>query len=389
MGVRIRQKDGKWYVFINHHGRRKAKCIGGSKKVAEEVKRTIEAKLILGDVGLLEEQPPPVPTLGDYAAKWLLQYAAPQCKESTYARYEGVVRNHVLPTFATTPLTAITRTAIKTLLVTKRTTLAPSSVQKILIPLREMLNHAVEEGLLPSNPAARVGRFVSKRHDPEHEIDPLTREELTRFLATVQGDAAHYYPLFLCLARTGLRLGEALALQWGDLDWHGRFLTVRRSVVRGRITTPKNGKTRQVDMSRQLTTVLHDLMTQRQAEAILQGRGETAPWVFCAPHGGLLDKDNLRRRVFHRCVQHAGLRRIRIHDLRHTYASLLIQQGESLVYIKDQLGHHSIQVTVDIYGHLVPGGNQAAVDRLDEGSLAAPICNLSATATSSTAQGQG
>ena len=66
---------------------------------------------------------------------------------------------------------------------------------------------------------------------------------------------------------------------------------------------------------------------------------------------------------------------MRIHDLRHTYASLLIQQGESLVYIKEQLGHHSIQVTVDTYGHLVPGGNKAAVDRLDD----APICNLYAT----------
>jgi integrase len=120
------------------------------------------------------------------------------------------------------------------------------------------------------------------------------------------------------------------------------------NVVRGRITTSKNGKARRVDMSRHLTTVLYHLMTQRQAEAILQGRGETAAWVFCTPTGGLIDKDDLRRRVFHRCLQHAGRRRIRIHDLRHTYASLLIQQGESLMYIKDQLGHHSIQVTVDI-----------------------------------------
>jgi integrase len=81
--------------------------------------------------------------------------------------------------------------------------------------------------------------------------------------------------------------------------------------------------------------------------------------------------NNLRRRVFYPCLEKAGLRRVRIHDLRHTYASLLIQQGESLAYIRDQLGHHSIQVTVDIYGHLVPGGNQAAVDRLDD----APIRN--------------
>ena len=78
----------------------------------------------------------------------------------------------------------------------------------------------------------------------------------------------------------------------------------------------------------------------------------------------------------------AGLRQVRIHDLRHTFASLLIQNGESLAYVKEQLGHHSIKMTVDTYGHLVPGGNKAAVDRLDDplfGGSPATIRNLSAT----------
>jgi len=70
--------------------------------------------------------------------------------------------------------------------------------------------------------------------------------------------------------------------------------------------------------------------------------------------------------VFHKALAKAGLRRIRFHDLRHTFASRLLQNGESIVYVKDQMGHHSIKVTVDIYGHLVPGANKAAVDRLDE-----------------------
>ncbi len=74
----------------------------------------------------------------------------------------------------------------------------------------------------------------------------------------------------------------------------------------------------------------------------------------------------MRTRVFYRCLDLAELRRVRFHDLRHTFASLLIQQGESLDYVKDQLGHHSIQITVDTYGHLVPGGNRQAVDRLDD-----------------------
>ena len=80
---------------------------------------------------------------------------------------------------------------------------------------------------------------------------------------------------------------------------------------------------------------------------------------------------DFERRVFHKALEKAGLRRIRFHDLRHTFASRLLQNGESIVYVKDQLGHHSIKVTVDVYGHLVPGANKAAVDRLDQQALAA------------------
>jgi len=89
-------------------------------------------------------------------------------------------------------------------------------------------------------------------------------------------------------------------------------------------------------------------------------------WVFCSETGGLLDPDNLRKRVFYKILKTAGLRQIRFHDLRHTFASLLLQQGESPVYVKDQMGHSSIQITIDVYGHLIPGGNKQAVDRLGE-----------------------
>jgi integrase len=100
--------------------------------------------------------------------------------------------------------------------------------------------------------------------------------------------------------------------------------------------------------------------------------------AFTNEAGNPLNPDNFRNRVWPRLLAKAGLRKIRIHDLRHTYASLLIAQGESLAYVKDQMGHHSIRVTVDTYGHLVPGGNKAAVDRLDD-ELAATTRNLSAT----------
>jgi integrase len=88
-------------------------------------------------------------------------------------------------------------------------------------------------------------------------------------------------------------------------------------------------------------------------------------WLFTTRQGTQLDPSNLRK-VFYRLLVAAKLRRVRFHDLRHTFATLLIQQGEGLPYIRDQLGHSSIKITVDTYGHLVPGGNRQAVDKLDE-----------------------
>jgi integrase len=92
-------------------------------------------------------------------------------------------------------------------------------------------------------------------------------------------------------------------------------------------------------------------------------------WVFINAKANPLDKNGWRKRVFYKALEKANLRKIRIHDLMHTYASLLIQANESLAYIRDQLGHHSIKVTVDIYGHLAPGGNKDAVDRLDDDNV--------------------
>jgi len=96
------------------------------------------------------------------------------------------------------------------------------------------------------------------------------------------------------------------------------------------------------------------------------GWSEPPEWLFYNTYGKPVDPDNLRKRQYYKCLKKAGLRRIRFHDLRHTYASLLLAQGESLVYVKDQLGHSNISITVDTYGHLVPGENRDAVDRLDD-----------------------
>jgi len=183
-------------------------------------------------------------------------------------------------------------------------------------------------------------------------------------LVTAKDKLPRYYPLFLCAVRTGLRMGELLALQWPDIDLQGRFIEVRRNYTHWKVTTPKSGESRRVDMSKELTQTLKDVLLERQIDAGATGT-EVPLWVFPSETGGLLHPHNIRDRVFYGLLTKAKLRRVRFHDLRHTFASLLLQNGESPVYVREQMGHSSIQVTVDLYGHLIPGGNKQAVDRLD------------------------
>jgi integrase len=230
------------------------------------------------------------------------------------------------------------------------------------------------------------------KDDPKKKIDPLTREEIQTMLKTAATEKyREYYPLFLCAARSGVRQGEIVSLKGTDLDFNGRFIHVQRNLSRGKIGATKNGKDRKVDMSSQLAEVLQDMLSRRRAEALraemekpAEERRDAAAvvnevmegWLFQTPvhknkkgekfsGGTQLDPSNLRK-LFYLLLTDAKLRRVRFHDLRHTFASLLLENGESLAYVRDQMGHSSIQVTVDIYGHLVPGGNRQAVDRLDD-----------------------
>jgi integrase len=118
--------------------------------------------------------------------------------------------------------------------------------------------------------------------------------------------------------------------------------------------------------SRELRRALIELRAERLLESFLKGKNDISDeLVSLSPDGVILDRDNLYHRYFQPVLTKAGLRKIRPHDLRHTFGSLLIQSGVSIAYVKEQMGHSSIQVTVDTYGHLIPGANVSFVDRLD------------------------
>ncbi len=169
-----------------------------------------------------------------------------------------------------------------------------------------------------------------------------------------------------------MRRGELVALQWGDVQLGAgeadsdRFIVVQHNYVRREHTTTKSKKSRRVDLSRELRKVLAELRDKRLLEAYLKGKNDISEdLVFQTAQGTILDPDNLYHRVFLPVLAAAGIRKIRFHDLRHTFGSLLLQNGASIVYVKEQMGHSSIQLTVDIYGHLIPGANLSFVDRLD------------------------
>ena len=130
--------------------------------------------------------------------------------------------------------------------------------------------------------------------------------------------------------------------------------------------TPKNRKARRVDVSRDLRRLLLKLRDERLVKAFAAGKCDIFDdLVFPSDAGTPIEMSNFCQRVFKPLLARTALRRIRFHDLRHTFGSQLIQAGASLAYVRDQMGHSSIQVTVDIYSHLIPGANVAYVDRLD------------------------
>lgn len=355
MGATAKYCRGSWWVFINHQGIRRSKKIG-DRETAREVARQIRRRLAEGDLGLL-------------ASHWL-EDGEPTRKATTHRFYAFNLTLHILPVLGTKLVPRLTRGDCRELLAVCRAKgLKPASLRGVNRTLSTVLSQAVEDVLLPANPAFRMGKYLRTGDELPPEIEPLTRGEAHALVLKAEEVFPEYSAFFLCALRTGMRLGELLELHWADVDFTNRCIHVRRNRVSGKVTSTKNKHRRRLDMSLHLTKSLKSLRTRRQGAALRSAK-PVAPWVFVTPTGQPIDGDNLRTRVFYRLLEKAELRQIRFHDLRHTYASLLIQQGVSLAYVQEQLGHSSIKVTVDTYGHLIPGANRTAVDRLD----AHPIC---------------
>jgi integrase len=390
MAVKVRQRNGAWWIFIDYRGKRKAKRCA-SKRAAELAADKIDAALKLGQTDILAARPEAVPTFAEYAELWLQLIEATRVRPSTAADYRTRLRVRLLPLIGSLPLTAITRERVRTCLAelaaignrrtTKQRPLARTTLKVTLTVLHAILARAVEDGVIPRNPAAGLAREIRATTATEAtEVEVFTREDITRLLTVAEQDWPAWHPFLLTLARAGLRLGEAVGLEWRDVDFDQRVLIVRRSVNhrQRRVSAPKSGKGRRVDLSRQLAAGLRAHKSLREAEAALAGN-PLPERVFSTPEGEPIRDDAFRRDVWARILRRATLRYRKPHALRHSFASLLIEAGEPLTYIQQQLGHHSPAFTLAVYGHLLPRGDRRAVDRLDDPIPEATIRNPRAT----------
>jgi integrase len=279
---------------------------------------------VSGEAVSLLRSPQTGSTVREYVEGWLSTYAEVHCKPTTAKGYRQLLTVHVYPLIGDRRLDQVARADIKHMIgVLLGKKLKKSSVHNILTPLKEAYHHAIDDGLVASNPVVRTGRFTRTDEDRRATIQPLTRTEVGVLLEAAEVHAKSVAALLLCAVRTGLRQGELIGLQWGDVDVHGGFIEVRRAIVRGQLTTTKTRKIRRVDVTPQLMDSLKQLKDTCTLEAAMSGK-PSHDWVFLSPLGCRWDERNLRR-AFYKVLETAKLRRVRFHDLRHTYASLLIQ----------------------------------------------------------------
>jgi integrase len=227
--------------------------------------------------------------------------------------------------------------------------------------LSAIFGQAVDDGVLTINPVSKTGKYIKKPEKPRRRITAFTWEERTILERAVEKHFPEWYALVVLDFRTGIRLGEICALEIGDVDFDGRFIEVRQNYDHegDKITTPKSGKARRVDMSPHLVKVL---------QAHIKARKESQ-WLFHREDGSIVNPRHLSDWLFKRWLKVAGLaqspKRLSFNSIRHSYATLRLQKGDNILDVSRQLGHHSVRVTEASYYDYVPGTHKNQVDELD------------------------
>lgn len=352
LGKPRRNADGSLSYHMGYKdpsGRRHLVKAGSTKKDALAFQRRLDASLADGTYGLK-----PAPLWDEYAPMWLDTYARVHVKPSTYDDYECVARIHLTPFFKGFGLDQISPVDVQRFVRQEQVKgVGDRMINKAITLFKTMMNHAVEWGYVKDTPA----RFIKKLKIPKKEMEFLEPHEVSALLANSKEEDV---PIFAVAALTGGREGEVFGLMWDDYDPNERLINYHRTYSsKYGWTTTKNSRARKVVVSIELAKILDEWKAKsggKNGELMFPGKIPGKPRHPSAVY----------HRRFHPALESAGIRRIRFHDLRHTYAALMISLEANPKFIQQQLGHSSIVVTLDVYGHLYKDAKGDIDARLDE-----------------------
>ena len=365
--IKERSKN-KWTVRIflgrDANGKRRYfnKTIRGGKKDAQKF---LTAKLREKDLGLFVE-PASMP-LNEYLDKWLAEIAKPRLAESTFNSYEWLIKRYVRTKLGLTRLCDIQAYEIQSFYGgLSQQSLSARTVRYVHNVLSSALKQAVKWKLLSQNPCdlCELPKQVRK------EMKYLSTEETSSFLNAAKENK--WFVLFLVAIESGMRPEEYLGLQWKDIDFENKILSVKRAAVRKKgggfyFTEPKTSRSRRsIPLSNSVLIALKShRKTQLKARLKLGMAFQNYDLVFSTEIGTPLDRKNLNDRHFQPLLEKAGLQHIRLYDLRHTTATLLLSAGENPKVVSERLGHASIVLTLDTYSHVLPTMQQNATQKLE------------------------
>jgi integrase len=338
---------------------------------ARDLKATLTADVRRGEYRTLSKV-----TFAEYAPEWIRTYAGRTSRgvrdatRDDYRKRLGLdeegqpTGDGAVAFFGRMPLSAIEPRDVKAYAerVAARG-VAPNTVRLALAPVKALLATAVEEGLIRFNPSVGLRLAAGRPEEAKEEhAKALTEEELGKVLAAIPDGSRLFFEV---LAQTGLRIGEAIALRWQDVDLSRRRVHVRRRWYRGSFDTPKSkyGR-RDVPISQRLAD---ELELRWLLEEDIEGL------VFPSSTGKVLDQSNLMSRVLKPAARTAGVPWAGFHTFRHTCASILFRRGLNVKHVQMWLGHHSPAFTLGVYVHLIPD------DLPDADVFAVPVGNGGAT----------
>jgi integrase len=361
MAAKVREIRGAWWIVTHHRGKRIKKRVGkgnAAKREAVRRAREIDAELALSPYR--DPQVPAVKLACDEQLRVWLQGYAITLKPTTRKLYTGLIENHLVPHFGSRYLDEIRE---RDLLVFADDRVAaglgPKTIKNALSVLRHVYSLLVDDGVLASNPARKIGALMRRVENATaretKQVDSWTRREVRDLLVVVREYEPDFAPFLSLLLSTGMRRGEAMGLQWTDVNFEDGILTIRRSISTEGESTPKSGRSRRVRMTSSLASELFDLLAKRRTDGMARGWPEPPVWVFCSRAGTPLDPGNIRRvwdRVRRR-AQKYGVRPLRLHDARHTWATFALGAGKSIRWVSDQLGHADPAFTLRVYAHVL------------------------------------